>query len=491
MSEEDIVLTEVFQRQYEPLGFPSELARKTVVNSSARQDIEFEGLRLSIFLCAGLRDDAISIVIAHPVQGHLEVYEAVWLPSSLVTAPLLEEPLYLLRVFAEQYGVRVAFNGQISRFHYHQYAVAPSGIIPWSVVGSPNTNVAFLARCRETPIDAGSRRIEVLFFFMLDTDAYRRAVNGSMQGVVRRSIDPTAPAEPTSATVAPAMSDAVGDLIRHLQEQLTSRQLARLRSTDAMHPLVRRVEALERLRSAFLTPGNVPTLGDIAVYGSVLIDATTWAQTALTGPIWDFIPDDAVRERLRTVVMRPDGYEDTISELYVWSALRERGLTNKVRQEGGLSDLDIYFRGPARIPGEVKSMRATTNPENLGNHLRKANTQLKRSPGDGHGIVFLRILHSDQTLAELTSLPPAVSEFQAVLRAALRNNSYSGIDAVVMVWEQFSLYHPPSGTQLVFRRTSRLFDRQRNEHVRENSDLLQIGQAITMPLTAEGVARLL
>ncbi|HEY0382000.1 MAG TPA: hypothetical protein VGC72_07350 [Candidatus Elarobacter sp.] len=390
--------------------------------------------------------------------------------------------MYLLKVFAEQYGVLCRFGGRTGRFHYRERTIFASELPPpgppFEMFPPPNTNISFIARYMTRTVKPGIQEVEVAFLFALNRAAYRSDLTTqSFDKVVRRSISRDVPPEPDFSVDQSSVPSALERLMMHLKQQVTERQFYRLISSVPNHPIVRRYEVLARLKRTLHSRGSIPTKQDVATFGSIAIDANTWAQTALQPPLWNFVPDPAVQARLRTTTLNAEAYEDTISELYVWAALRERGITSTLREDPGLSDLDMYLPGGIQVPGEVKCIRDTTNLRNIRNHFKKASAQLRRSPGFPSGILFLRILAESVPLIWAEPLPRQVQQCRSEIRALLGRERYSGIAACILIWEDLKNTTVRGTSVIVMHRHSELIVRSEGDLISRHMNALAIGEA--------------
>ena len=122
------------------------------------------------------------------------------------------------------------------------------------------------------------------------------------------------------------------------------------------------------------------------------MDAHSWGKTADVANAWNFIPEEPAKSRVTQTILNPESYQDMLAQLYVWGALRERGISSRLREQHGMPDLAIYLPDGSAVGGEVKCLRITSKAKNLTNLVGKANSQLKNFDSQRPGYIYKNVM---------------------------------------------------------------------------------------------------
>ena len=169
--------------------------------------------------------------------------------------------------------------------------------------------------------------------------------------------------------------------------------------------------------------------------------------------MWEFVPDANARDRIMQTILLPEPYLDSMAQLFFWGALRENGISSHLREQQSMPDLHIFFSGELTIGGEVKAIRATTNPKNVRNTLRKANDQLKHFDEQKSGILFIKVLNGALRSTDDT-VPKVVDQFVNVLSAAIDSHQYRSVGQIVISWDDYIVMGSKQRAMYTFRRRS-------------------------------------
>lgn len=208
--------------------------------------------------------------------------------------------------------------------------------------------------------------------------------------------------------------------------------LKRLRRTKPAHPAVRQFETFEDLRAeeAALMPSQGGLVLDLL---RSLLDYDLWASPQAADDFWSFLPDDTTRRRTRAVIEHAEQFADVIAELFFWSWLRRSGFDAERVEAEGISDIVIDLGDPREVRAEVKRLRTSTAGR-IGEVVKTANQQIRRSAPPGGGILFVLLDIPMRPGADEVPLEVAyyVDEFTRTTR-----HQNSSVGHVVVTWDDF------------------------------------------------------
>lgn len=242
--------------------------------------------------------------------------------------------------------------------------------------------------------------------------------------------EPAAPAPLAGAAL-------LGILLQRLEIMFDDQGLSQLRRSRPAHPAVRRFDALLQL----LREGGriVPEQVNLAVESlREWIDTDTWYPASPGPTLWDFIVDDNTRTSTIARLSDADGFPDVVAELFYCGWLRGQGLNADRIEEGGRTDIAVERGTATEIRVEVKRIHRGTNPENVRNIVRKANSQIKASDPAGGGILFLSLDVPLQCILPGGEFQPTLRAYLDVAKSATRSDN-SSVGAVVASWDEFEV----------------------------------------------------
>jgi hypothetical protein len=222
------------------------------------------------------------------------------------------------------------------------------------------------------------------------------------------------------------------------------------------HPAVRQASVLEPLASGTTTrhlPDSDPSI-EVADY---FLDFRLWPRSR-TDDFWGFIDDAKARERVKRQLRDAEAYEETLTEVDVWAALRSRGFHAVLREDEGLPDIRVDLM-PSQCWVEVKHVRAGTNPRNVGTQVSNANRQLRRASADQAGLLLLRIGRTGKRASLDERTPTDVSAYVDEVHRELSGQHNRSVFVAILDWVEYEILDNGGGRAIYIftRRWTRIF----------------------------------
>lgn len=181
----DEVLTDLFRREAKELELDEAFALNVVRNRDKTQDVSYEGLLLRIFIKRESNDSHI-LILAQVELGKVKLLLPFRVRRDLFQNIEVLEPLMVLELLAQNYGLVVSIGSRFGRFLYQeQIKIQDSGSQIVSV-RNPNDH-DFVESIFIKPVDTPSGRVAICALaFCIDKHFYRQWLGSDLADKTRQ-----------------------------------------------------------------------------------------------------------------------------------------------------------------------------------------------------------------------------------------------------------------------------------------------------------------
>ena len=248
--------------------------------------------------------------------------------------------------------------------------------------------------------------------------------------------------------------DELGTQVRILEALFDDPGLARLRRRSPNHPAVRRLDHLERLRTAAPIPAG-QELDPILSMAIMQMDRSTWASEPTSTSYWEqVIPDPAQRLQVARRIPSADQFDDVLSELFFWGWLRDQGLGADLREEEGLPDIRISLAA-SETWAEIKRLHAGTPATSVRRVMKQASRQMRRIGESNAGPLFLYVERNQDAAVFDDVLPTEIAGIVDEVERVLQSGFDTHVCQVIVVWDDVMILgSPPARSLFAVRRRS-------------------------------------
>jgi hypothetical protein len=129
----DVTFSDGFERQMLWLGVDRETVRSVVNTANRVQEEKFNGLVVRLFLKRETRTDSYLLLIAQLIGNTLHPDVILRIRSDLYANILMLEPIMVLQLLAQRYGMILRIGRRLARFYYREDIAVrrenPSGLV--------------------------------------------------------------------------------------------------------------------------------------------------------------------------------------------------------------------------------------------------------------------------------------------------------------------------------------------------------------------------
>lgn len=478
------IYTQFFEKEFmQRFNLNRGLVESSVMQPRQKEFFNHHGYCCTFFL--GQYDegsDRIPLVVAKETGSTHEPIAMYFIPSDIATRPQAEELVFVLGAFAARFGLPITIAGVTRTFFYRlDLPIAKTGDMRNLVhVNNPH-NKPFTASVfvNVAPKNDEFNEVRCGLALAIDINAYELWLRGDASAAQTQRTQEDRGSLPPAESVASKYYPIGLTALDFLRSLVTKRQFDQLKRTQPNHPLIKQCDAIEQILHN--ERDDIESTEDlIGQAAQVTMDAHSWGKTADVANAWNFIPEEPAKSRVTQTILNPESYQDMLAQLYVWGALRERGISSRLREQHGMPDLAIYLPDGSAIGGEVKCLRITSKAKNLTNLVGKANSQLKNFDSQRSGILFIRMLCPAFRVFD-DSVPADLHPFFDVLQKALASDHYKSVGQLIVSWDDYMLHESKKGRFYAFRRRSvPLQHRKPRSGPRISTDRLLLGSTFTV-----------